>query len=84
MLVVTPQGESDVNVTVVLTLLDVLFVTIATTPTVVPGAVSVGVTLMLRPKSEDWAVTGAGTKTMAKQMEATTLLIKWFLIPSLL
>jgi len=76
MLVTTPQGESEVKVTVDLILLDVLFVTIAITPTVVPGAVIVGVTLMLSPKSDDCAVTGAGTKSMDKQKVATTPLIR--------
>jgi hypothetical protein len=74
MLATIPHGETAVNVTVVLSLLDVLLVTKETTPTVVPGAAIVGETLMVRPKSEDCAVTRAGTNIIDKQMVATTLL----------
>lgn len=64
------------NVTVVLNLLEVLFVTIEITPTVVPGAVVSGDTLIVRPKSEDCADAGIGTNTIVKQIAVTTLLIK--------
>jgi len=76
MLASTPQGETAVNVTVVLSLLEVLFVTMEITPTVVPGLAIAGATRMVRPKSEDCAVTGAGTNIIVKQMVATTLLIR--------
>ena len=73
MLVTTPHGDSDVKVTVVLTLLFVLFVTYEITPTVVPGAVVVGDTRIDSPRSEVWALTGAGTNTMLKQKRAKRL-----------
>jgi hypothetical protein len=76
MVVSVPHGESDVNVTVVLSLLDVLLVTTAKTPTVPPGVVLVGLTLIDMPISEDCALTGTGTTTNARQASAKMLLTK--------
>src|SRR2546423_491683 len=76
-----PQDDIDVIVTAVLILLEVLFVTRPNTPTVPPGLIVDGFTLMDIPTSEELcAVASAGISTMDKQMAATILLIKWFLI----
>jgi hypothetical protein len=75
MAVSIPQDESDVNVTDVLNLLDVLLVTIAKTPTVPPGLVLVGLTRIVMPRSEDCPLTGTGTTTNARQASAKKLFI---------
>lgn len=76
MVAVFPHGEREVNVTVVLIFLFVLLVMKPMTPTVVPGVVVVGDTLMLKPTLEPCALVGAGTNSNVKQTSIMTLLIK--------
>jgi hypothetical protein len=69
-------------VTVVLSCFEVVLVTTAKTPTVAPGVTSLGLTVILIPKSEPWAFTGNGTVTSVKHASARKLFIKYFLIDS--
>ena len=57
-----------------------LLVTIANTPTVLPGVVELGFTLILIPRSGPCAVTGSGIETSVRHASAKTPLSKCFLI----
>ena len=74
-----PHGEKADIETVSLILLEVLLVTKPEMPTPLPRLTVVELVLILRPTS-DWALTGNGIKTTAKQVVAKMALIKLVLI----
>ena len=79
-LVSTPHGENELTATVTLILLEVLFVTRPKTATPLPRATVEELVPMLKPISEDCALTGQGTEMSARQASNKTVVTKYFLI----
>src|SRR5690242_12419342 len=71
-----PHGAVAVIVTVVLSLVAVLLVTKANTPTVFPGLVVVGFTLILSPTSDDCPVTGKLSPNSTTQASTSILFLR--------